>query len=212
MRRVNILGKITGTKFPDKYIVISAHYDHVGIHDGKIYNGADDDASGVSALFAVAEYLAKNPPRYSVILAAFDAEELGLQGAKYFVDKMKDANIVVNLNMDMISRSEKNELYVVGGRHNKSLEQIIANTQRETLGLSLLVGHDGTDKKQDWTYASDHGPFHRAKIPFIYFGNEDHAGYHQPTDDFEKITPKFYKNAVKVVLKIFGKIDVLNSL
>ena len=72
----------------------------------------------------------------------------------------------------------------------------------------LLEGHDGTDGKQNWTMASDHGPFHLAKIPFLYFGNEDHAAYHKPNDEFEDITPKFYKNAVHIILSIFESIDL----
>lgn len=81
----NVIGGVRGTDFPEKYIVISAHFDHLGTKDGKIYNGADDNASGVCALFAFAEYFLKKPPKHSVILAAFDAEETGLQGSKYFV-------------------------------------------------------------------------------------------------------------------------------
>lgn len=203
---VNVLAKIEGTEHPNKYIVISAHHDHLGTKDGEVYNGADDDASGVAALFSFAEYLSKNPPKHSVILAAFDAEELGLQGSKYFVDKMKNSNIVVNLNMDMISRSVKDEIYVVGGTYNKKLKTIISNFKSET-STKLLEGHDGTDGKQDWTYASDHGPFHRAKIPFLYFGDEDHPGYHKPSDEFKNITPEFYKNAVSIILSVFKSID-----
>ncbi|ARV09853.1 peptidase M20 [Winogradskyella sp. PC-19] len=202
----NVLGIVKGTEFPDKYIVISAHHDHLGKSGDKIFNGADDDASGVSALFAFAEYLKKNPPRHSIILAAFDAEELGLRGAKYFVEKMKESNIVANINMDMISRSAKNELYVVGSRYNKGLKAIIEEFKNPT-DTKLLVGHDGTDGKQDWTFSSDHGPFHRAKIPFLYFGNEDHAAYHKPSDDFKDITPKFYKNAVSIIISVFRDLD-----
>lgn len=203
----NILGVIKGTDFPNKYIVISAHHDHLGVSkDGAIYNGADDDASGISALFAFAEYLKNNPPRHSVILAAFDAEEMGLQGAKYFVEKMKGSNIITNINMDMISRSAKNELYVVGSRYNKTLQEIITSFKNPT-DTKLLVGHDGTDGKDDWTYASDHAPFHSAKIPFLYFGNEDHAAYHKPTDDFKDITPEFYKNAVSIIISVFKDLD-----
>ena len=205
---VNVLAEIKGTTHPEKYIVVSAHYDHLGIKDGEIYNGADDDASGVAALFAFAEYLKANPPKHSVILAAFDAEELGLQGAKYFVEKMKDSNIMFNLNMDMISRSAKDELYVVGGRYTKSLEDIIKNFKNPTTS-KLLVGHDGSDDKDDWTQASDHGPFHNAGIPFLYFGDEDHPGYHNPSDDFKDITPQFYKNSVKIILGFFKEVDKL---
>ncbi len=202
----NILAQVKGTEFPDTYIVVSAHYDHIGIQEGAIYNGADDDASGIAALFAFAEHLSKNPPKHTVILAAFDAEELGLKGAYYFVDKMKDTNILVNLNMDMISRSAKDELYVVGTPHNEKLKAIIDAFENPT-SSKLLIGHDGLDDQQDWTSASDHGAFHKAKIPFLYFGNEDHSGYHHPSDDFENITPVFYKNAVRILLSVFAQID-----
>lgn len=202
----NILAIFKGTSKSDEYIVVSAHYDHLGIKDGKIYNGADDDASGIAALFSFAEYLSKNPPKHSIILAAFDAEELGLRGARYFVDKMKNTKIVANINMDMISRSKKDELYVVGGRYHEKLKEILQNFKNPTTS-TLLQGHDGSDGKQDWTSSSDHGAFHAAKIPFLYFGDEDHPGYHQPTDDFKDITPEFYKNSVKIILAIFSKID-----
>ncbi|WP_299211467.1 M20/M25/M40 family metallo-hydrolase [uncultured Dokdonia sp.] len=202
----NVLAHVKGTVYPNTYIVVSAHYDHLGVKDGVIYNGADDDASGIAALFSFAEYLTKNPPKHTVILAAFDAEELGLQGAHYFVDKMKDANILVNLNMDMISRSVKDELYVVGTPHNKKLKAIIDTFENPT-SSKVLIGHDGNDDQQDWTTASDHGAFYKEKIPFLYFGNEDHPGYHDPSDDFDDITPAFYKNAVQIILSVFIQID-----
>lgn len=205
-KAVNVLAEIKGTETPEKYIVISAHYDHLGVHNGKIYNGADDDASGVAALFAFAEYFIKNPPKHSVILAAFDAEELGLRGAKHFVETFDKSKILVNLNMDMISRSNKDELYVVGARYTEWLSSIL-NSFKNPTSSKLSQGHDGTDGKQDWTMASDHGPFHSAKIPFLYFGNEDHAAYHKPTDDFKDITPEFYVNAVEIILSVFTAID-----
>ena len=202
----NILVEIKGTKYPETYIVISAHYDHLGIINDQIYNGADDDASGVSALIAYAEYFKKNPPKHSVILAAFDAEELGLQGAKHFVETFDNEKILVNINLDMISRSKNNELYVVGGRYNEGLKSLLANLENPT-STKLLQGHDGTDGKQDWTMSSDHGPFYKAGIPFLYFGNEDHAAYHKPTDDFDDITPRFYKNSVQIIFAVIQAID-----
>ena len=202
----NILVEIKGTEYPDKYIVISAHHDHLGISGNKIYNGADDDASGVSALISFAEYFTKNSPKHSVILAAFDAEELGLRGAKHFVATFDNSKILVNLNMDMISRSAKDELYVVGTRYNKKLKTLIDIFKNPTTS-KLLQGHDGTDGKQDWSMSSDHGPFHKVNIPFLYFGNEDHTAYHKPTDDFADITPQFYMNSVNVILSIFEAID-----
>jgi Zn-dependent M28 family amino/carboxypeptidase len=203
---VNVLAEIKGTENPESYIVISAHYDHLGVSVDKIYNGADDNASGIAALVAFAEYFKTNPPKHSVILAAFDAEELGLRGAKHFIDTFDTDKILVNLNMDMISRSAKDELYVVGARYTEWLTSILERFKNPTT-TQLLQGHDGSDNKDDWTMASDHGPFHSAKIPFLYFGNEDHSAYHKPTDDFKDITPKFYINAVKIILSVFTTID-----
>lgn len=206
----NILASIIGTKFPEKFIVVSAHYDHIGIQKGEIYNGADDNASGVSALLAFTEYFKENPPTHSVIFAAFDAEEIGLQGAKHFVNQMEKEKILLNINMDMISRSSNNELYVVGGRYTKKLDTVIKAFENPT-DTKLLQGHDGTDSKQNWTMSSDHAPFHQAGIPFLYFGNEDHDSYHEPSDDFENITPQFYINSVKIILSILIAVDSTES-
>ena len=206
----NILGLIKGTLYPEKYIVISAHYDHEGIKNGVIYNGADDDASGVSALFSFAEYLKTNPPKHSVILAAFDGEELGLQGSKYYVNHaiVPLKQIMVNLNMDMITRSDKNELFAVGTVFNKTLKNVITN-HTYSKKIHFLTGHDEGNGRDNWTYASDHGSFHKKNIPFLYFGVDDHEDYHQPTDDYEKIQPEFYIEAVKVIMSVFEKIDQL---
>ncbi len=204
----NILGLIKGTELSHKYIVISAHYDHEGIKKGKIYNGADDNASGVSALFAFAEYFKANPPKHSVILSAFDAEELGLKGSKYFVKNstIPHHKIVANLNMDMISRSDENELFVVGTRYNKNLKYLVSNIKHSSK-VKLSMGHDGEDGRDNWTYSSDHVSFHKKGIPFLYFGVEDHEDYHEPTDDYENIHPEFYKEAVKVIISVFEKMD-----
>tara|TARA_R110000850_G_scaffold54170_3_gene129183 strand:+ start:583 stop:1497 length:915 start_codon:yes stop_codon:yes gene_type:complete len=207
---VNILGSIKGTEFPDKYIVLSAHYDHEGVKNGQIYNGADDDASGVSALLAFAESFKKNPPKHSVILTFFDAEELGLQGSKFFVDNpiVDLKTIVLNINLDMVSRNENNELYVTGIKSHSHLETMYSQLDTPET-ITIIAGHDGTDGKQNWMFSSDHAPFHMKKIPFLYFGVEDHQDYHQPTDDYENIHPEFYKTAVEHIINIFYKLDVM---
>jgi Zn-dependent M28 family amino/carboxypeptidase len=205
---VNVLGVIKGTTFSDKYLVISAHYDHEGIKQGEIFNGADDNASGLSALFAFAEFYKKNPPKHSIILAAFDAEELGLEGSKHFVNStlVSSKNISLNINLDMISRSDKNELYVVGTASNKSLKYVISNFKTSEK-INVLMGHDGYDGLDNWTYSSDHANFYKKEIPFLYFGVEDHKDYHEPTDDYENIHPEFYVYAVKSIISIVHKID-----
>ncbi|OBQ57222.1 M28 family peptidase [Tamlana sp. s12] len=211
-KAVNILGEIKGTHFSDSYIVISAHYDHEGIKNGEIYNGADDNASGVCALFSFAEYFKKHPPKHSVIFAAFDAEELNLQGSKYFMKSAvaQTTKIVLNLNLDMVSRSETNTLFVVGTSHNARLKSIYKKSN-PACSIILEAGHDGHDGREDWTYASDHMSFFLENIPFLYFGVDDHEDYHEPTDTFENIQPQFYINAVKTMINYFEKIDDLRS-
>ena len=206
----NILGLVKGTKRPNDYIVISAHYDHEGIKNGQIYNGADDDASGTAALFAFAEYFKNNPPEHSIILAAFDGEELGLSGSRYYVDNsiIPLKSIKLNINMDMISRNDNNELYVVGTVYNELLKTVISN-HKSSQDITLLMGHDGNDGLQDWTNSSDHAPFHKKNVPFLYFGVEDHEDYHQPNDIFENIHPEFYKNAVQTIISILSSIDTM---
>ncbi|WP_142784270.1 M28 family peptidase [Changchengzhania lutea] len=206
---INVLGFIKGTKNTREFIVISAHYDHEGIKKGQIYNGADDNASGVSALFSIAEYLKNHPPKTSVILAAFDGEELGLRGAKHFVDSniISTKSIKANINLDMISRSCKNELFAVGTAYNKRLKCIVTKSEHSKK-IKLIAGHDGYDGLQNWTYSSDQAPFHQAGIPFLYFGVADHKDYHEPTDDYEGIQPEFYIEAVKTIISVFNKVDI----
>jgi Zn-dependent M28 family amino/carboxypeptidase len=199
---VNFVGYIKGTKFPENYIVVTAHYDHLGIKNDKIYNGADDNASGTAALFAMAKAFQKSPPDHSLIFVAFDAEEFGLQGSQYFVANLtvKKEAVLLNVNMDMISRNVKGELYASGAFSYPALRPTLEEAQRHAK-VKLILGHDDPKLgKDDWTGQSDHGAFHAAKIPFVYFGVEDHPDYHKPTDDFANIMREFYVHAVETVL------------
>lgn len=206
---VNFVGEIKGSKRADKYIVVTAHYDHEGIQDGQIYNGADDNASGTAALFAIAAYFKKHQPDHSLIFVAFDGEEKGLLGSKYFVRNLpvpKDS-ILLNVNMDMISRNDKGELYASGAYHYPQLRPLLEAIQKKA-PVKLRLGHD--DPKlghDDWTNQSDQAAFHAVKIPFIYFGVEDHADYHRPTDDFTNIQPEFYVRAVETILSAVMELD-----
>ena len=205
----NVIGLIKGRKMPEKYIVITAHYDHVGVNDGEIYNGADDNASGTAALFALAAYFKKNQPAYSLLFVAFDAEERGLQGARHFVGNLpvKKESVLLNINMDMISRNDKKELYAIGTFHYPSLKPHLEKIAKRA-PVKLLLGHDRPELgRDDWTNQSDHGAFHQAKIPFIYFGVEDHADYHRPTDDFANIDQEFYVKAVETILLAVKEMD-----
>ena len=208
---VNITGIIKGKSNTEKYIVISAHYDHLGVRDKNIYNGADDNASGVAALLAVGEYLIENQPEHNIIVTAFDAEEMGLQGAKAFIrmPPVELNKIILNINLDMVSRVDNNDLVACGTYYYPQLKPFIEKV-KPVGSIRFRFSNDDPEKfkgSSNWTNSSDHGPFHKAKIPFIYFGVDDHSDYHQPTDDFEKVNPKSYINCVKMILNSVIEFD-----
>ncbi|PZX58275.1 peptidase M28-like protein [Algoriphagus ratkowskyi] len=210
---VNIVGFVAGSE-SSKLIVITAHYDHVGVgrpntEGDTIYNGADDNASGTAAVIELAKYFKKNRPQHSMIFAALDGEEMGLQGAKALVKDFPFPleQIVLNINMDMISRNKNGELYASGTYYNPSLKTIL---EKATAGSTpkLLFGHDEPNTGGDnWTQSSDHGPFFTANVPHIYFGVEDHPDYHKPSDSFQNIDQEFYVNAVNLILKSILALD-----
>ncbi len=198
----NVVGYVGGSARPERFIVVTAHYDHLGVRGRQIYNGADDNASGVAGLLAVARRFARRPPRHSIIFVAFDNEEDGGGGSRKFVaDPPVDLRaVVLNVNLDMIGRNDKGELYAAGAHHYPFLKPYVARVAAASR-LRLLQGHDDPKLGSgDWTFQSDHGAFHRAGVPFVYFGVEDHADYHRPTDDFERITRDFFTRAVETVL------------
>ena len=146
---------------------------------------------------------------HDLILAALDAEEMGLRGARNFVasDCFGALDVRLNINLDMVSRSQAGELYAAGTHHYPFLRRVLESVVTTT-DLTLLFGHDepglGSD---DWTNASDHAPFHAEGIPFVYFGVEDHAGYHNATDDYENITPAFFVSAAGFILEATRALD-----
>lgn len=202
----NVVGVIEGES--DKAIVITGHLDHLGVRDGKIYNGADDDASGTAALISIAKYFKSKSPKHTLIFAAVDAEEIGSYGAEYFVSNYKNPkeNIVLNINMDMIAHNDSLRLFASGLHHYPALKSGLENINSP---INLLFGHDNKNnkKEQDWTYSSDHRIFHKREIPFIYFGVEDHKDYHKDTDTFENINEDFYFEAVQLIIQVIENYD-----
>lgn len=202
----NVLALVKGSKNPDKFIVLSAHYDHLGLSGSTYYAGADDNASGTASVLSLAAYLKAHQPEYSVILALLDREETGLEGAYAAVEHLKSTrgigSIVFNLNLDMVARSDRNELFVCGVRYKPSLASVVKSVQPNT-GVHLLMGHDGGGAGDDWSGQSDHAAFMKASVPFLYLGVEDHADYHKVTDRFEKVNPsRFVENAHAILLML----------
>ncbi|PWV53843.1 M28 family peptidase [Chitinophaga sp. S165] len=208
----NLFGYIKGRS--DAAIVITAHYDHLGIKKGatpdSIYNGADDNASGTGGLLALMAYFKKNQPEHTMIFVAFDGEEEGLQGAKAFVKQppVPVERIVLNINMDMIGRNDKNELYVCGLAPYPELKKYVDDAVSTGGVVKVLSGHDKKEEgSNNWINQSDHYEFHKLKIPILYFGVEDHPDYHQLSDEFSGIQPSFYYQSVLKVLTVLRSAD-----
>jgi hypothetical protein len=189
---VNVVGLCRGTGAADNGVmVISAHYDHLGVRDGAVYPGADDNASGVAVILELARQCRSSSWAHDVVFVAFDAEEQGLQGARAFVASppIPKERIALNVNLDMVSRSAKREIYLAGTYHRPALKTVLEPIAKRS-SVTVLFGHDkpaAGGGHDDWTLQSDHGAFHAAGIPFVYFGVEDHPDYHKPSDTADKI-------------------------
>lgn len=207
-RGANVIGRIDGTAEPKRYIIVTAHYDHIGVRNGQIFNGADDNASGTAALFAIGAHLAANRPKHSVIVAALDGEESGLLGARAFLAKppVDVAAIAVNVNLDMIGRDPADKLFASGTRLYPFLRPLLEKASAAA-PLKLIFGHDDPNEREDWTRDSDHYAFHQAKIPFIYIGVEDFDQHHRATDDYETMTHGFYVRAVETAIQVVKSFD-----
>lgn len=201
----NVAGYVRGTAHPDDFIVVSAHFDHLGVIGGTLYPGADDNASGTAALLDVARWVAAHPLQHSVAFVAFDAEELGLAGSRAFVEgfPMPREHLRLNLNIDMIGRSDDGRLFVAGPRYTPALFPVVEAAAR-TSAVPVHVGHDRpmwmTGFIPDWTGLSDHSSFHDIGVPFLYFGVEDHADVHQPTDTADRIDARFFAASAETAL------------
>ncbi|RAK57858.1 M20/M25/M40 family metallo-hydrolase [Phenylobacterium deserti] len=203
VRGVNLVAKVDGAGRSDRVLVVTAHYDHEGVKKGEIYNGADDNASGVAAALALAESLRQTAPEHTVILAFLDGEEAGLQGAKAFVaaPPVPLSRIAAAINLDMVGRGDKGEIFVAGATPYPFLRPRL-EALAAAAPVRLKLGHDGAPPwtgHDDWTKQSDHYAFHQKGVPWIYFGVEDHPDYHRPTDDFDKIPQAFFKGASETI-------------
>ena len=196
----NVAAIIEGSEFPDEYIVISSHLDHVGIQNGMIHNGADDDGSGTVAAMEIAEafMLAKKAgqgPRRSVLVMAVSGEEKGLLGSKYYTDHpiYPLEKTVANLNIDMIGRigdfkDNPNYVYLIGAdRLSQELHDISEQVNKEHIGLELDYTFNEEDDPNRYYYRSDHYNFAKNNIPVIFYFNGIHEDYHKVTDTVEKI-------------------------
>lgn len=207
----NVVARVPGRLRGGPVIVMSAHHDHLGVRGDSIYNGADDDASGSVALLSLAEAFKRQPLDHDVIFAWFEAEESGMLGSRAFVENppVPVEQIAVNVNLDMVSRHEGGATLWVAGTSHYPFLRPIAESAVAKATVPVRFGHDTPSVKQsdNWTSASDHASFHRAKIPFLYLGVEDHPDYHKPGDDANKVDPKFFASTVSYAEALVRALD-----
>lgn len=194
-----------GPKPSGEFVLVTAHYDHLpprsSAREGedRIYNGADDNASGVAGLLAVAGALRDDALDVGVVFVAFTGEEAGLIGSRAFLEEetLPPARIRGMFNMDMISRQPDGAIRLDGGPKGKVLVDLLV---RLAPGVPLEMR---VDTHPDWLDRSDQGPFLRAGIPAVLFSCEDHEDYHQVTDHADRIDATL---AAKVAALVTGAV------
>lgn len=209
----NVLGFIEGSDKADEVLVISCHYDHLGTKDGDIYNGADDDGSGTTALLELAETFAQakrdgEGPRRSILFMAFSGEEKGLLGSEFYAENpvipMKQT--FANLNIDMIGRidsghaPDSNYVYLIGSdKISKRLHEVSELTNKMYSGLTLDYTYNDENDPNRFYYRSDHYNFAKNGIPVIFYFTGVHEDYHRPTDTVEKIMFTKMRSIVQLI-------------
>lgn len=197
----NVVAYIEGIEKPEEVLVISAHYDHLGIEDDQIYYGADDDGSGTVALMEMAQAFkmaAKDGfgPKRSILFLHLTAEEIGLQGSRFYTENpiFQLSKTIANLNIDMIGRvdapheNNSNYLYLIGtDRLSKELHLLSEKVNETFFNLDIDYRFNDEDDKNRYYYRSDHYIFALHNIPVIFYFNGEHEDYHQPTDTPDKI-------------------------
>ncbi|WP_428224988.1 M28 family metallopeptidase [Flavobacterium sp.] len=197
----NIWAFIEGSEKPHEIVVVSAHYDHVGMKNGEIYNGADDDASGTVALMEIAKAFqkAKNEghgPKRSILFLHVTGEEHGLHGSRYYSENplFPLKNTIADVNIDMIGRRDDNHVgsnnyvYIIGSDYLSSdLFNLVEKANSDFVNLKLDYKYNDKQDPNRFYYRSDHYNFAKHNIPSVFLFNGTHADYHLPTDDPEKI-------------------------
>lgn len=197
----NVVAFIEGNTYPDQVVIISAHYDHLGMKDGEVYNGADDNASGSSALMEIAEafQMAKkqgNGPKRSVLFLHLTGEEIGLYGSKYYIENpvFSIDSTVADLNIDMVGRVDKEHLdskeyiYLIGSdRLSTDLHKLSEKINKQYTNLKLDYTYNELDDPYKYYERSDHYNFAQQNIPVIFYFNGTHEDYHKISDTADKI-------------------------
>jgi len=206
----NVVGYLPGSRLPDHYLLLTAHFDHIGSRNGQVVCGTDDNASGTAAVMQLASYLKDHAPERSVVFCLFDGEEDGLLGSEAFASAppapLALAKIDVVLNLDMIAQGTRGRIFVGGTSYTASLKPHL---------LAAFAGSKVTVVPDFETYDaySDQSPFQARGVPFLFFCvGDDDPYYHTASDTFERIPQVFYWATTEAILETFLRLDEQSSL
>lgn len=213
----NVLGYLEGTDKKDELIVITAHYDHIGmLKSGTgdlINNGADDDGSGTVGVLALATAFSNakengDGPRRSILFMTVTGEEKGLLGSDYYTQNpvFPLENTMVNLNIDMVGRSDPQHkdsapyVYVIGSdKLSTQLHEISERVNRENLNLEFDYTYNDQNHPDRLYYRSDHWNFAKNNIPIIFYFDGIHEDYHKPSDEVDKIEFDLLEKRIRTI-------------
>jgi hypothetical protein len=210
----NVIAYIEGndSKLKDEYIIVGAHYDHLGYgghksgsrrpHIDEVHNGADDNASGVSIIIELAKSLKKTNNKRSIMFVAFGAEEMGLIGSKYFVNSglIDNNKIQTMINLDMVGKLKTEKvLNVSGTKTGVDLEKYLIDSFNES---QLDYAFDGKGYGP-----SDHSSFYVNDVPVLFFFTGGHTDYHTPFDDYDKLNYPGMNLIEDLLFELISKLD-----
>lgn len=221
----NVLAFIEGSDLKDEILVISSHFDHIGIVDGQINNGADDDGSGTVSVLELAQAFAEanengNGPRRSILFMNFTGEEKGLLGSEFYSDNPVFAleNTVADLNIDMIGRRDAKHskdpryVYIIGSdKLSSDLHNWSEAANSTYTNIELDYEYNDPKDPNRFYYRSDHYNFAKHGIPVIFYFTGVHEDYHKPTDTVEKIEFNKMEEIVQLVFHTAWKIANADS-
>ncbi|MCO4293599.1 M28 family peptidase [Solitalea sp. MAHUQ-68] len=213
VKAMNVMGFLPGTDLKDEVLVLSSHYDHIGIVNGKINNGADDDGSGTTSVLAMAQAFADakkagKGPRRSILFLTFTGEEKGLLGSQWYSDNpvFPLDKTITDLNTDMVGRiddvhlADTNYVYLIGSdKLSTDLHKTSEEANAASVNIKLDYKYNDPKDPNRFYYRSDHYNFAKHGVPVIFYFNGVHADYHQPGDKVEKIHFDLMAKRVKLI-------------
>lgn len=213
----NVVGVIPGNDpvLKNEYVAIGAHYDHLGVIDGKIFNGADDDGSGTVTVLEVAKAfgMSRNNKR-SILIVFHTGEEKGLLGSTYLTDHLgiiKEKKVVAQVNIDMVGRESADSIYSIGSdKLSSEMKEIVEEANNETVKMVLNYKYDDPVDPNRFYYRSDHYNYAKHGIPIVFFFDDMRADYHKDTDEVDKINFEKMKKIATLVYTVAGKIADLD--